>query len=740
MSFPAARPAPQTFDVWHEVPLVPQLTGMSCWAAAAAMLVGWRECCDVRPDQVAAGFGRWDAYRLGLEPRDVEQLAGVFDLVIEPPRTYPVQTLRALLERVGPLWVGEAVPGLHVVVIAGLYGDGTLDGTWVRIADPWPIGRGERYRVSFRELAANLAAARDVVGATAQVLHAAGRRPRAHSISQHRTEGTNMTKHVIDPGHGPGPGRGRSSQYGARGPLLGTRECDVTYRIASRLVRYLGGSARLTRSEQDNPSLRERAALARSGGATSFLSLHANSGRAGQRGSEAYVHSRAGAGSLELARAVQRELGGLGVPAHGVQREDMAVLTPDELGADVAACLIEIDYLSDRDGEQRLNDERSIDEIARALARALGSARLGRPGRALRPLDEIPPPVFDPNDIGGWLRSLLAWTQRLAAFSAGISDASVFPHSSVCHLEMDWSDGLTYTGTGFYISPSRILTAAHNIADAHGGGNALSIRVRAGRTGAAQVNDVTVFDTRFFHQHPSYNGDFDFDMAVLEVPTGPQDGRFFAIEEQRSSPITGVIECGYAGDEQRSDIQHCDTGSIREVADEFYTFDIQDRHGSSGSPVFYLDGALEPIATGVGVAGWRTGGTRAGDSEVNIGSRLTDAKIEWIWSHGFSVYFDFDSATLRGDVNTNATLAQVVAHFNANAGRGIQIDGHSSAEGDNDRNEQLARERAQAVAAHLRSQGLGTRIVGTTGLGTTFGAGHAAVEYPGDRRVVIRPV
>src|SRR5262249_323821 len=161
-------------------------------------------------------------------------------------------------------------------------------------------------------------------------------------------------------------------------------------------------------------------------------------------------------------------------------------------------------------------------------------------------------------------------------------------------------------------------------------GSAIWIHVRAGRTGTAAVNDFNVFDPRLFHQHPSrVIGTKDFDLAVLEVPAGPPDGRCFLVEEQRASPLTGMIVCGYAGEGQDSTIQHCDTGSIIEVLDETFTYDIQTRHGSSGGPVFYLSGALNPIATGVQVAGWRTGGTKAGDANVNVGCRLTDAKIEW---------------------------------------------------------------------------------------------------------------
>jgi N-acetylmuramoyl-L-alanine amidase len=170
-----ARVQGERFDIWHEVPLVQQLTGMSCWAAAAAMIVGWRDCIGIEPGEVAKGTGRWEAYSDGLEPTDVDTLARAFGLFIERPRAYTVNGLRRLLERNGPLWVGEASPGLHVIVIAGMYGDGTRNGTFVRVADPWPVGKGERYTIAFGELARNLEAAADVVGIQAQVLHAGGR-------------------------------------------------------------------------------------------------------------------------------------------------------------------------------------------------------------------------------------------------------------------------------------------------------------------------------------------------------------------------------------------------------------------------------------------------------------------------------------------------------------------------------------------------------------------------------------
>src|SRR6185436_14236306 len=111
------EPQADRFDVWHEVPLVQQLTGMSCWAAAAAMIVGWRDCIHIEAAEVARGAGRWEAYRDGLEPGDVERFARAWGLEVAPPRELSVAELRALVTACGPLWVGEASPGLHVIVV-----------------------------------------------------------------------------------------------------------------------------------------------------------------------------------------------------------------------------------------------------------------------------------------------------------------------------------------------------------------------------------------------------------------------------------------------------------------------------------------------------------------------------------------------------------------------------------------------------------------------------------------------
>ncbi|HEX6245121.1 MAG TPA: papain-like cysteine protease family protein [Polyangiales bacterium] len=171
-------------DIWHEVPLVPQVTGMSCWAAGAAMIIGWRDSIAVDPSEVARAAGRWQEYRDGLEPESVESFARTWGLVVRRLGGLTAPVLRQLLVDHGPLWVGEASPGLHVVVVSGMVGDGSDENTDVRVVDPWPVGRGERYRLGVRQLSASHQAASRVAGAHALVLHAEGRGRGARHIAQ----------------------------------------------------------------------------------------------------------------------------------------------------------------------------------------------------------------------------------------------------------------------------------------------------------------------------------------------------------------------------------------------------------------------------------------------------------------------------------------------------------------------------------------------------------------------------
>jgi N-acetylmuramoyl-L-alanine amidase len=185
-----------------------------------------------------------------------------------------------------------------------------------------------------------------------------------------------MTKNqpivVLDAGHGGSAPAGKSSPTGARGSS-GTPEKDVVLDLARRVAGHLGNRAVLTRRDDSNLPLAERAAMCRRYGAQVFVSLHAGSGAIGQRGAEAWVHSRATPESYQLAESLRRELvayGG-GPAARQVSAADLAVLAPDYLGPSTAACLLEVDSLLDPQGERRLRDPANLDRLGSAIARGI---------------------------------------------------------------------------------------------------------------------------------------------------------------------------------------------------------------------------------------------------------------------------------------------------------------------------------------------------------------------------------
>lgn len=179
---------------WDEVELIPQPTDVSCWAAAAAMVVGWKELLSLSPEAVAKIAGRTTA--TGLDPAQVKQFAREIGLAFEYPQSYTVDGFRRLLDANGPLWIGAAVPGLHAIVVTGMYEDGT--NAFVRISDPWDrqVGRpgaagaylnahltGSRYIMGWEDFMREYeTAATNFSTVNLQILHSGG--PGGHQASR----------------------------------------------------------------------------------------------------------------------------------------------------------------------------------------------------------------------------------------------------------------------------------------------------------------------------------------------------------------------------------------------------------------------------------------------------------------------------------------------------------------------------------------------------------------------------
>jgi hypothetical protein len=129
---------------------------MTCWATVATMMVSWRDQMGYPITAVMDMAG--PAYRAkfdangGLSGAEKGAFLAALGLQAEPPMDYAVEGLLGLLQTYGPIWVttdedpseGFAV---HARIVTGMVGDGTVDGTMLRVVDP---AGGRRYQESFR--------------------------------------------------------------------------------------------------------------------------------------------------------------------------------------------------------------------------------------------------------------------------------------------------------------------------------------------------------------------------------------------------------------------------------------------------------------------------------------------------------------------------------------------------------------------------------------------------------------
>jgi hypothetical protein len=157
-------------DVNYDVPLIAQPDKLSCWAGSMAMLVSFRKQAAYMPEQLANDVGR--TLRTSYEWDQLEAVKDQFGFKdIELPSnasSYPSpQQWSDWLTNYGPLWVTTVGDPSHAIVVRGISGDLTPDGTQISINNPWdtnttfsddevdfsPANDGIKYQQKFSEFA-----------------------------------------------------------------------------------------------------------------------------------------------------------------------------------------------------------------------------------------------------------------------------------------------------------------------------------------------------------------------------------------------------------------------------------------------------------------------------------------------------------------------------------------------------------------------------------------------------------
>ena len=136
----------------YDVPLIPQTSNMSCWAASIAMILGWRDSASYSDRSIAlnvGGVNYMPSFTAGLDPND-KYILRQNGFEVEAPQCYTIDGINLLLDNYGPLWVAGAVPSPHIRVVAG------LEGGLVHVNDPAPVNTGARYNRRFTQFFARM--------------------------------------------------------------------------------------------------------------------------------------------------------------------------------------------------------------------------------------------------------------------------------------------------------------------------------------------------------------------------------------------------------------------------------------------------------------------------------------------------------------------------------------------------------------------------------------------------------
>lgn len=156
----------------YNVPLIGQLTPMSCWAASIAMILSWARRTSVDPDSIRQIIGYDAQYaRGGITMSDQTPFDAV-GMVLEPPMNYSVAGFTELLRQYGPLWIrrgfrqnttGPIRGGFHAIVVTGFDPNPDPARAMVHVNDPWARGMrsfalpnaGSRHVYSYRNFVRN---------------------------------------------------------------------------------------------------------------------------------------------------------------------------------------------------------------------------------------------------------------------------------------------------------------------------------------------------------------------------------------------------------------------------------------------------------------------------------------------------------------------------------------------------------------------------------------------------------
>ena len=127
-------------DIHYDVALMPQPDKKSCWCGSMAMLVSYQRQATYTPEKLAEDVGRSLRTSYGWEHLEaVKDEFGFTDIELPSNASLypPPEQWVSWLEQHGPLWVTTIGSPSHAIIVSGISGDLTPEGTSVDILNPW---------------------------------------------------------------------------------------------------------------------------------------------------------------------------------------------------------------------------------------------------------------------------------------------------------------------------------------------------------------------------------------------------------------------------------------------------------------------------------------------------------------------------------------------------------------------------------------------------------------------------
>jgi glutamyl endopeptidase len=191
-----------------------------------------------------------------------------------------------------------------------------------------------------------------------------------------------------------------------------------------------------------------------------------------------------------------------------------------------------------------------------------------------------------------------------------------YPWSAIASLQVFGPKGVTWSGTGFFVTPFLLLTAGHCVYGRANGvslGWAESIQIFPGRNGTSapfgQLSHRRIFSTKGWVNEARS----DFDYGAIAVNPDELRGRspgylglrLATNEELRRAPVTIA---GYPGDQGLVGGLYYDVRSLEGLSPSFLTYEADTTAGQSGGPIFRSQDEIHEVVgihtTGGEVSNW----------------------------------------------------------------------------------------------------------------------------------------